>query len=59
MTFSMESMRSFSEIDFLLDLMANIPASVQTDLISAPVELGQSLAISSYLMSLSKAIVLA
>ena len=38
---------------FLLDRMAYIPASVQTDLISAPVEFGHSLANRSYLMSRS------
>ena len=41
---------------FLLALIANIPASVHTLLISAPVVLGQFLAISSNLISLSKAI---
>lgn len=40
MTLSMASIKSFSEIAFLLALMANIPASVQTDLISAPVVFG-------------------
>jgi len=59
MTFSIESIKSFSEMLFLLYLMANIPASVHTLLISAPVEFGQSLAMSSNLMSFSKAIVFA
>ena len=59
MTFSMASTRSFSEMDFLLYRMANIPASVHTDLMSAPVVLGHILAINSNRMSLSKAIVLA
>lgn len=36
MTFSMLSNKSFSEIAFLLALMANIPASVATLLKSAP-----------------------
>ena len=36
--------------------MANMPASVQTLLISAPVELGQSRANSSYLISCPKKI---
>lgn len=44
---------------FLLCLMANIPASVHTDLISAPVALGHFLAKSSNLMFLSMDIVLA
>lgn len=43
-TFSIASIRSLSDMDFLLALMANIPASVQTLLKSAPVVLGQSLA---------------
>mmetsp|Transcript_5497 Transcript_5497/g.9329 ORF Transcript_5497/g.9329 Transcript_5497/m.9329 type:complete len:208 (+) Transcript_5497:127-750(+) len=55
----MDSMRSFSEMLFLRPLIANMPASVHTLLMSAPVVLGQSLAISSNLMFFSKAIVLA
>jgi hypothetical protein len=58
-TLSMASIKSFSEILFLLYLIANIPASVQTLLISAPVVFGHILPINSNLMSLSKAIVLA
>jgi len=44
---------------FFRALIANIPASVHTDLISAPVEFGHILAINSNRMSLSKAVVLA
>ena len=43
------SRKSFSVATFLLALMANMPASVHTDLISAPVLLGHNLASSSYL----------
>lgn len=50
MTLSMASIRSFYVMAFLLALMANMPASVQTDLISAPVVLGHRRASSSYLM---------
>ena len=49
MTLLTASRKSFSVATFLLLLMANIPASVHTDLISAPVELGHSLASNSYL----------
>lgn len=59
MTFSIESRRSFSVMHFLLCLIANIPASVQTDLISAPVALGHFLASSSNLIFLSMDMVLA
>jgi hypothetical protein len=47
------SRKSFSVATFLLALMANMPASVHTLRISAPVELGHSLASSSNLMSRS------
>ena len=53
MTLSIESMRSFYVIAFLLPLIANIPAYVQTDLKSAPVVFGQSLANSSNLIFFS------
>lgn len=43
MTFSIAASRSFSVIAFLRALIANIPASVHTLLMSAPVVLGQSL----------------
>mmetsp|Transcript_12628 Transcript_12628/g.19636 ORF Transcript_12628/g.19636 Transcript_12628/m.19636 type:complete len:200 (+) Transcript_12628:95-694(+) len=59
MTFSMESIKSFSVMLFLRALIANMPASVHTLRISAPVEFGHRRPISSNLMSLSKAIVLA
>ena len=57
MTFSMLSRKSFSVIAFLRPLIANMPASVHTDRSSAPVVLGHSRANSSYLMSLSTAMV--
>lgn len=40
-TLSMASIRSFYVMAFLLARIANMPASVHTDLISAPVVLGQ------------------
>jgi hypothetical protein len=42
-TFSMASSKSFSLIAFLRALIANIPASVQTLLRSAPVVFGHNL----------------
>lgn len=39
-TLSIASIKSFSVMAFLLALIANIPASVHTDRISAPVVLG-------------------
>jgi len=59
MTLSIPSRRSFSEIAFLLAQMANIPASVHTERISAPVVFGHNQARSSNQMSLSIDIVLA
>lgn len=59
MTFSIASNKSFSVMAFLLALMANIPASVQTDRISAPVAFGHFLANNSNLIFLLIAIVLA
>mmetsp|Transcript_24818 Transcript_24818/g.49391 ORF Transcript_24818/g.49391 Transcript_24818/m.49391 type:complete len:204 (-) Transcript_24818:674-1285(-) len=53
MTLLTESKKSFSLTLFLLALMANIPASVHTLWSSAPVQLGQRRARSSYRMSLS------
>lgn len=53
MTFSMASNKSFSEMAFLLYLIANIPASVHTDHISAPVALGHFLANNSNLIFFS------
>lgn len=47
MTFSTASRKSFSLATFLLCLIAYIPASVQTDLNSAPVVLGHNRAIRS------------
>lgn len=47
MTFSTASKKSFSVAIFRRALMANMPASVATDLNSAPVAFGQSRAISS------------
>lgn len=44
MTLSIASIKSFSVIAFLLALIANIPASVHTDLSSAPVVFGHNLA---------------
>jgi hypothetical protein len=58
-TFSTDNIRSCSVINFLLDLIANIPASVHTLLMSAPVAFGQSLAINSNLIYFSNAIVFA
>mmetsp|Transcript_28626 Transcript_28626/g.50896 ORF Transcript_28626/g.50896 Transcript_28626/m.50896 type:complete len:234 (+) Transcript_28626:1357-2058(+) len=58
-TFSIASNRSFSDIDFLLARIANIPASVHTLRMSAPVVFGQSRASSSKRMSLSMFIVFA
>ncbi|KAH3684675.1 hypothetical protein WICPIJ_004362 [Wickerhamomyces pijperi] len=58
MTFSTAFKKSFSVATFLLSLMANIPASVQTDLNSAPVEFGHNLEINSHLISLSTLIAL-
>lgn len=52
-TLSIASMRSFSVMAFLLALIANMPAYVQTDLISAPVVLGHKRANSSYLIPFS------
>jgi hypothetical protein len=43
MTLSMALIRSFSVIAFLRSRIANIPASVQTDLNSAPVVFGHNL----------------
>ena len=53
-TFSTESKKSFSVIDFLRPRMAYIPASVQTERISAPVVLGHILANKSKRMSSSE-----
>lgn len=47
-TLSIASIKSFYVIAFLLALIANIPASVQTDLIYAPVVFGHKRANSSY-----------
>jgi hypothetical protein len=44
MTLSIESSRSFSVMAFRLARIANIPASVHTDLKSAPVVFGHNLA---------------
>ena len=52
-TLSTAFKKSFSVATFLLALIANIPASVQTDLNSAPVEFGHSLEISSHLIPVS------
>jgi hypothetical protein len=52
-TLSIPSNKSFSEILFLRARIANIPASVQTDLRSAPVVFGHRRASSSNQMSLS------
>lgn len=43
MTLLTASKKSFSVATFLLALIANMPASVQTERISAPVELGHNL----------------
>lgn len=59
MTFSMASSKSFSVIHFLLCHIANIPASVHTDLNSAPVAFGHFHANNSNLIFLSMDIVLA
>mmetsp|Transcript_12487 Transcript_12487/g.31710 ORF Transcript_12487/g.31710 Transcript_12487/m.31710 type:complete len:216 (-) Transcript_12487:765-1412(-) len=57
MTLLIASRKSFSVTTFLLARMANMPASVQTERMSAPVELGQSLARSSNRMPRSMFIV--
>mmetsp|Transcript_14114 Transcript_14114/g.19654 ORF Transcript_14114/g.19654 Transcript_14114/m.19654 type:complete len:203 (-) Transcript_14114:676-1284(-) len=57
MTLFMASKKSFSRTVFLRARMANIPASVQTLRTSAPVQLGQSLASNSNLISLAQLIV--
>lgn len=58
-TLLIASRKSFSVATFLLDLMANMPASVHTLRISAPVLFGHNLANSSNRMSRSTLIDLA
>lgn len=48
MTLLTASKKSFSVATFLLALIANMPASVQTERISAPVELGHNLKTINY-----------
>ena len=59
MTFSIASSKSFSLMAFLLERIANMPASVHTDLRSAPVVDGHNLANSSNLMFFSMLMCLA